>query len=79
MTKQDISISIADDHLDRFPEVVKSLREAGFDVSQELATLGVVTGSADSAKLGDLRQVAGVSAVEPAETFQLPPADDPLQ
>jgi len=41
-------------------------------VDQELASIGVLVGSADAAKVRALAEVEGVADVEPQETYQLP-------
>jgi hypothetical protein len=79
MAKEGVNISIADEHRARFPEIVKSLRDAGLDVTQELESLGVVSGSIDSDKLADLDKVDGVTAIERERSYQLSPPESPVQ
>jgi hypothetical protein len=79
MANETVNISVADDDRTRFPEIVRSLREAGLDVTQELESLGVVSGEIDSAKVADLQQIEGVAAVERQRSFRLAPPDSPVQ
>lgn len=68
-----VNIAVTDDYFERFTEVVDAAREAGLDVDQELAEIGVVSGSIETEKLADLARVAGVEAVEESRTFQIAP------
>ena len=79
MANETVNISVADDDPTRFTEVVRSLREAGLDVTQELESLGIVSGEIDSAKVADLEQIDGVAAVERQRSYRLAPPDSPLQ
>ena len=79
MANETVNISVADGDQTRFPEIVRSLREAGLDVTQELESLGIVSGEIDSAKVDDLQQIDGVAAVERQRSYRLAPPDSPLQ
>src|SRR5215207_4308607 len=75
MANETVNISVADDDRTRFREIVRSLRVAGLDVTQELESLGVVSGEIDAAKVADLQQIEGVAAVERQRSFRLEPPD----
>jgi hypothetical protein len=77
--KVSLLISVADDHLDRFSEVVKDIEDAGMEVEQRMEDLGVLAGTIDSEKVEPLRQVAGASHVEVSRRFQIPPPDSDVQ
>jgi len=79
MTKEVITVSVADDHLDRFSEVVQSCEKAGLKVEQQLQEIGVVSGSIDPACIANLSKVKGVAHVERERQFQLPPPDSDIQ
>ena len=79
MAIENVNVSVTDDYLDRFPEVVKAAKKAGLKVEQEMETLGIVSGCIDAAKVDDLSRVRGVAAVERARTIQLPPPDSEIQ
>jgi hypothetical protein len=74
-----ITISLADDAIDRIDEVVAALEDGGMQVDQVLRPLGVITGSVDTQRVQALGAVAGVAAVEPQRTVQLPPPDSDVQ
>jgi hypothetical protein len=74
-----ITISVADDAIDRIDEVVAALEDGGMQVDQVLRPLGVITGSADTRRVQALGAVSGVAAVEPQRTVQLPPPDSDVQ
>jgi hypothetical protein len=79
MKTEQVNVSVTDDCLDRFSEVVKRIEKAGLKVEQQLEAVGVVTGSIDVDKNADLNQVPGVAAVEPVRAYQLPPPDADVQ
>jgi hypothetical protein len=74
-----VNVSVSDDHLDHFEQVVRELEETGLNVEQQLEAVGIVSGSIDSAKLEDLRKVNGVAAVEPSRNIQLEPPSSDVQ
>ncbi len=79
MPKVSLLVSINDDHLDRFSEVVKDVENAGMEVEQRMEDLGVLTGSIDSEKVEPLRQVEGVAHVEESRRVEIPPPDSDIQ
>ena len=79
MSKVSLLVSVDDEHLDRFSEVVKGLKEAGMAVEQEMEGIGTVTGSIDSEKVEQLSKVEGVSHVEQSRRFQIAPPDSDIQ
>ena len=74
-----ITISVADDAIDRIDEVVAALEDGGMQVDQVLRPLGVITGSVDTQRVQALGAVAGVASVEPQRTVRLPPPDSDVQ
>jgi hypothetical protein len=56
-------------HRNNLAEVADRLRAAGMKVDQELASIGVLVGPADAAKVRALAEVEGVADVEPQETY----------
>ncbi len=79
MANEKVNVSVADNYLDRFSEVVQRCKKAGLQVEQQLEQVGVVTGSIDSTKRDDLERVEGVAAVESERTFQIAPPDSDIQ
>lgn len=76
---EQITVSVADGHLDRIDEVVARLEACGMHVDQVLRAVGVITGSVDAPHLQALGALSGVAAVEPQRTVQLPPPDSDVQ
>jgi hypothetical protein len=74
-----ITVSVADDAVDRIDEVVAALEHGGMSVEQVLRPIGLITGSVDTQRVQALGSVAGVAAVEPQRTVQLPPPDSGVQ
>jgi hypothetical protein len=73
-----VNVSVADEYLDRFATVVQRCKKAGLKVEQQLAQIGVISGSIDAKKLADLNQVEGVAAVERSRTYQIAPPDSEI-
>ena len=79
MSKLNLTVSIADQQADHFNEWVDEVKRSGFEVEQELKSLGVVTGKMDEEKVERLKKVKGVAHVEESRSFQLPPPDSDVQ
>jgi hypothetical protein len=74
-----ITISVADEKMDRMSDVVADLKKAGVNVEQTLDSIGTIVASVDEANLASVSQVPGVGSVEREGTFQLPPPDSDVQ
>jgi cation transporter-like permease len=59
--------------------VAEQLRAAGMTVEQVLRAVGVITGTVAAEARAALADVPGVLAVEPEQTFRLPPPDAEIQ
>jgi hypothetical protein len=79
MPKVSLSISVDDEYLDRFPEVVERIKKAGMKVEQQMEKIGVITGSIDSTKAKSLQKIKGVANVEQPRQFQIAPPDSDVQ
>jgi hypothetical protein len=77
--KVDLVISVDDEHLGRFSEVVKNVEDVGMAVDQQMEEIGVVTGSIEPEKVAPLSNVEGVSYVERSREFQIAPPDSDVQ
>jgi hypothetical protein len=65
MASHRVNVSLSEDGLDRFPQVVAALKAAGLRVEAALESVGAVTGEVDGPEAVEkLRLVVGVSAVE---------------
>jgi hypothetical protein len=68
MAKLNVTVSVKDDHLPRFGELVEHMKKkSGLDVESQLQSAGVVTGKIDAEKLAQLRTLKGIRAVEEAQ------------
>ncbi|MEB3293197.1 MAG: hypothetical protein VKJ24_08545, partial [Synechococcales bacterium] len=72
------SIAVDDAHLDRLEEILQALQAQGFQVTQTLPTLGVITGAIEENQLTALSQIPGIQ-VEKEQTYQLPPPGSAIQ
>jgi hypothetical protein len=79
MSVSKISVSVDEQHLDRFTEVVREIKQAGMKVEQQLNDIGVITGTIDSAKVESLNKVKGVAHVEESRQFHIAPPDSDIQ
>lgn len=79
MEKVQVTVSVDDAHLEQVEQVAEQLKTAGLDVEQTLFTIGVISGSVAPEQLDQLSQVAGVAAVEPDRSYQLPPPGTDIQ
>lgn len=79
MAAEQVTVTIAEPYRDRFAEIVGRCQEAGLEVGQRLGTIGVVTGSVESDRLAELRQVDGVADVERARTVTIAPPESDVQ
>jgi hypothetical protein len=79
MSEIGLLISVDDRHKDRLSEVVEHCEKLGLKVEQRLDAIGVVTGSIDSANVDAIRQIEGVSSVEPSREIRIAPPGSKLQ
>jgi hypothetical protein len=73
----DVTVLVADDHLDAMDDVAAALQQAGLRLQSTLPATGVITGAAEDPAA--LEAVPGVAAVEAARDVGVPPPDSPLQ
>ncbi len=64
MSRVNVAVAVADDAQSRIYEVAAACRALGLTHTSTLATVGVLTGSMESAELVKLFGVPGVLAVE---------------
>ena len=79
MAKLDVTVSIKNDHLPRFRELVEGMKKSGLDVERQLQSVGVVTGKIDANRVADLRALNGIGAVEEGREYQIAPPDSEVQ
>jgi hypothetical protein len=51
-------------------EIVRQLRAAGFELTQQLDAIGVILGRADDAEVERLRRIDGIASVEEDRTVR---------
>jgi hypothetical protein len=74
-----ITVTAQDDQLEQIDDLANRLRQAGMEVEQVHAPLGVITGSVTSSNRASVEQVPGVMAIEDETSFQIPPPDADVQ
>lgn len=79
MPKVKLSVSVDDQHMGKFSEVVKSIEKAGLEVDAKHKDIGVVNGSIDKDKIDSLRKVAGVQHIEEQKDVRIAPPDSDVQ
>jgi hypothetical protein len=76
----DVTVLVADDHLNAIDDVAAALEAAGLRRKATLPATGVITGAVeDPAAMQALAAVPGVDAVEPVQEIFIPPPDAPIQ
>lgn len=66
MAHTQLSVSVEEAYLSRYAEVVEDCRKAGMLVERQMATVGIIAGTIDTARVQDLYKIAGVRDVEPS-------------
>lgn len=79
MPKVNLTVAIADDHLDHLMAIAEALQAQGLEIHQVMEMIGVITGSCETAQVKALTQVEGVESVETERPIQLAPPDSPIQ
>ena len=79
MPKVKLSLSLDDQHLSKFSEVVKKVEKAGMTVDEKHKDIGVVSGSIEKDKLDSLLKVDGVEHIEEEREVRIPPPESDLQ
>lgn len=74
-----VLVSVADEYLQRFTEVLDQLTEAGMAIERENRAIGVISGSIDANHISKIRSLEGVATVEESRQIQLPSPDNKVQ
>jgi hypothetical protein len=64
-------VSTTDNAAGGVDAVAERLRQAGFVVERILATIGIIVGRADEARIADLRSLPGVGTIEEEQIVHL--------
>jgi hypothetical protein len=79
MAKVNLTVSVKDEHLPKFADLVEKIKKTGFEVDQQLESVGVLTGKIDADKVHEIRKVNGVGSVEESRNYQIAPPDSDIQ
>ncbi|MGB6242620.1 MAG: hypothetical protein WBF69_09065 [Castellaniella sp.] len=60
-----LTLLVREDWRDRYPVVLERCRQAGLNVERELTTVGAIAGNIEEDRLSALKDIEGVSAIEP--------------
>lgn len=74
-----VTVTVADSHAAEVDDIAWRLAQAGMEVEQVLAVLGVVTGSVEESQLAALQRLPGVGSVEEQTSFRIPPPGADVQ
>ena len=74
-----IIVTIADDALENIQELANKLAAKGMLVDRVLPITGIISGSYPSGKVGELKNMVGVTSVEEEASAELPPPDQSPQ
>ena len=79
MSKMKVVVSVDDDHLSKFPQVVDEAKSAGMTIDEQMHAIGIISGSIDSSQEDLLKNVKGIEHVESARDYQIAPPESPVQ
>lgn len=74
-----VIVTVAEQYLNRVPQVVHELENVGLTVDQVLGTLGQVIGHATEPHVSGLSGVTGVESVVPERRIVIAPPDSVIQ
>jgi hypothetical protein len=74
-----VVVSVTDEYLDRFGEVLEALRARGLVIDHVLDDLGTVTGSIDTDEVEALGSLTGVASVERQRQPGIAPPESDVQ
>ena len=78
--KVEVIISVAEDLRPNLNQIASQLQSCGLDITGEpLESLGMICGKVAENNLDQLRNVAGVTAIEKAGTVQIAPPESNVQ
>jgi len=78
--KVEVIITVAEDRRTKLKQIASELQNKGLEISSEpLENLGLITGLADEKSIEQLKNVNGVTAVEPSMPVQIAPPESDIQ
>jgi hypothetical protein len=78
-TSVEVIVTVDEKHRSKIAAVSDRLKAEGLSKSQTLKSAGLITGFAPKARIGRLKAVVGVQAIETSETVQIAPPDSGIQ
>lgn len=64
MSKVEIIVKVEDSSVNKISEIANQCVQAGMHVSQQMKSLGMISGEIERANIGKLERIKGVSYVE---------------
>jgi hypothetical protein len=78
--KVEVIITVAEDRRAKLNQIASELQNKGLEISSEpLEKLGIITGLAEKKSIEQLKNVKGVTAVEPSMPVQIAPPESDIQ
>jgi hypothetical protein len=78
--KIEVIITVAEDRRAMLKQIASELQNKGLEISSEpLENLGIITGLAEEKSIEQLKNVNGVTAVEPSMPVQIAPPESDIQ
>jgi len=78
--KVEVIITVAEDRRTKLKQIASELQNKGLEISSEpLENLGLITGLAEEKSIEQLKNVNGVTAVEPSMPVQIAPPESDIQ
>jgi hypothetical protein len=78
--KVEVIITVAEDRRAMLKQIASELQNKGLEISSEpLENLGIITGLAEEKSIEQLKNVNGVTAVEPSMPVQIAPPESDIQ
>ena len=78
--KIEVIITVAEDRRAKLKQIASELQNKGLEISSEpLENLGIITGLAEEKSIEQLKNVNGVTAVEPTMPVQIAPPESDIQ
>jgi hypothetical protein len=78
--KIEVIITVAEDRRAKLKQIASELQNKGLEIiSEPLENLGIITGLAEEKSIEQLKNVNGVTAVEPSMPVQIAPPESDIQ
>lgn len=71
MSKVEVIVKVEDSSADKMSEIARQCEQAGMHVSQQMKSLGMISGSVERANIGKIERIRGVAYVEESREIRL--------